>query len=47
MPFMRASAEALAAAIPHARRLTLEGQHHDVDSNVLGPVLFPFFTEKT
>jgi pimeloyl-ACP methyl ester carboxylesterase len=45
MPFMRDSAEALAAAIPHARRLTLEGQHHDVDSNVLAPVLLSFFTE--
>jgi hypothetical protein len=47
MPFMRASAEAMAATIPHARRLTLEGQHHDVDSNVLAPVLLSFFTEKT
>jgi hypothetical protein len=47
MPFMRASAEALAAAIPHARRLTLEGRHHDVDSNVLATVLLSFLTEKT
>jgi hypothetical protein len=47
MPFMRASAESLAAVIPQARRLTLEGQHHDVDSNVLAPVLRSFFTEQT
>ena len=39
MPFMRASAEALAAALPHARRLILEGQHHEVDTNVLAPIL--------
>ena len=44
MPFMRASAETLAAAMPHARRLTLEGQAHDVDSNVIAPVLLSFFT---
>jgi pimeloyl-ACP methyl ester carboxylesterase len=47
MPFMRASAEALAAAVPHARRLTLEGQDHEVNSNVLAPVLFSFVTEKS
>ncbi len=45
MPFMRASAETLAAAMPHARRLTLDGQRHDVDSNVIAPVLLSFFTE--
>ena len=47
MPFMRASAETLAAAIPHSRRLTLDGQQHDVDSKVLAPVLIPFFAETT
>jgi pimeloyl-ACP methyl ester carboxylesterase len=46
MPFMRASAETLAAAIPHARRLTLDGQQHDVDSNVLAPVLLSFFAPR-
>jgi pimeloyl-ACP methyl ester carboxylesterase len=46
MPFMRASADAVAAAIPHARRLTLEGQHHEVDANVLAPVLLSFFAER-
>jgi pimeloyl-ACP methyl ester carboxylesterase len=43
MPFMRASAETLAAAMPHAQRQTLEGQTHDVDSKVLAPVLAAFF----
>jgi hypothetical protein len=47
MPFMRTSAEGVAAAIPHARRLTLEGQQHDVDSNVLALFLLAFFTEKS
>lgn len=41
------SGGALAAAIPHARRLTLEGQHHEVDSNVLGPILLSFLTEQS
>jgi len=43
MPFMRASAVALAAAIPNAQHRTLEGQRHDVDSQVLAPVLAEFF----
>lgn len=42
MPFMRASAEQLAAVVPHVERRTLEGQWHDVDSNVLAPVLAEF-----
>jgi pimeloyl-ACP methyl ester carboxylesterase len=42
MPFMYASAEELAAVIPHAERCTLEGQWHDVDINVLAPVLAEF-----
>lgn len=42
MPFMRASAETLAAAIPHAQRQILEGQSHDVDAKVLAPVLAAF-----
>jgi hypothetical protein len=40
---MAASAEALPAAIPGARHLTLEGQRHDGDSAVLAPVLIEFF----
>lgn len=43
-PFMRVSTETLAKAIPHATRKTLEGQSHDVDMNVLAPVLIEFFT---
>jgi pimeloyl-ACP methyl ester carboxylesterase len=42
MPFMRVSAEQLAAVIPHVERRTLEGQRHDVDINVLAPVLAEF-----
>ncbi|MBF6591201.1 MAG: alpha/beta hydrolase [Ktedonobacterales bacterium] len=44
MPFMRASAEALSKAIPHAQHRTLEGQRHNVDAKVLAPVLAAFFT---
>jgi pimeloyl-ACP methyl ester carboxylesterase len=44
MPFMRASAVALAAAVPGARHVTLEGQGHEVDANALAPVLSAFFT---
>ena len=43
MPFMRASAVTLAAAIPHARRETLAGQTHNVDAKALTPVLTAFF----
>jgi pimeloyl-ACP methyl ester carboxylesterase len=43
MPFMRATAEALTKAIPNARHQVLEGQRHDVDPNVLAPVLTEFF----
>src|SRR4029453_3602724 len=38
MPFMHATAEALAKAIPNVRHQVLEGQGHDVDPNVLSPV---------
>jgi pimeloyl-ACP methyl ester carboxylesterase len=43
MPFMHASATALAKAIPHAQQRTLEGQTHDVNLEVLAPVLVEFF----
>jgi pimeloyl-ACP methyl ester carboxylesterase len=46
MPFMHATAEALAKAIPNARHQVLEGQGHDVDPNVLAPVLAEFFGYK-
>jgi len=45
MPFMRATATALAKAIPHAQHRTLEGQTHDVSSAVLAPVLVAFFSQ--
>jgi pimeloyl-ACP methyl ester carboxylesterase len=37
------TAEALARTIPNAKRLTLEGQTHDVSPQVLAPVLAEFF----
>jgi pimeloyl-ACP methyl ester carboxylesterase len=42
-PFMRETAEALARAIPGAETRTLEGQAHDVDPTVIGPVMKEFF----
>jgi len=46
MPFMHTSAEKLAKAMPNAERQTVEGQGHDVDSNVLAPVLIEFFSRE-
>jgi pimeloyl-ACP methyl ester carboxylesterase len=43
MPFMRPTADKLAKVIPDAQRRTLEGQAHDVSSEVLAPVLLKFF----
>lgn len=43
MPFMHDSATKLAQVIPHAQQRTLEGQRHDVDIEVLAPVLVEFF----
>jgi len=45
MPFMHESAAALAKAIPHAQQRTLAGQRHDVDMEVLAPVLVEFFSQ--
>lgn len=45
IPFMLDTANALAKAIPHAQHRTLEGQSHDVDLQVLAPVLVEFFTQ--
>jgi pimeloyl-ACP methyl ester carboxylesterase len=42
-PFMRETAQALAAAMPDAQTRTLEGQEHNVDPAVLAPVLTEFF----
>jgi pimeloyl-ACP methyl ester carboxylesterase len=41
-PLLPAAAQALAAAVPDARALTLDGQTHDIDPMVLGPVLEEF-----
>ena len=45
LPFMHASATALAESIPHAQQRTLEGQMHDVKADVLAPVLVEFFNQ--
>jgi pimeloyl-ACP methyl ester carboxylesterase len=42
-PFMYDTAIALAGAIPNAKHRALDGQTHDVDPNVLAPVLIEFF----
>jgi len=44
-PFMYDTALALSQAIPHAKLRTLEGQRHDVSTEVLAPVLAEFFAE--
>jgi len=44
IPFMHDTATALGKAIPHAQHRTLEGQTHDVNTEVLAPVLVEFFT---
>jgi pimeloyl-ACP methyl ester carboxylesterase len=41
-PLLPAAALALEAAIPDARAVTLDGQTHDIDPMVLGPVLEEF-----
>ncbi len=43
MPFMHQSAAALAKSIPNAQQRTLEGQTHDVQADVIAPVLVEFF----
>jgi len=47
IPFMLDTAQALAKAIPNAQHRTLEGQSHDVNLEVLAPVLVEFFTIST
>jgi pimeloyl-ACP methyl ester carboxylesterase len=42
-PWMRQTAETLAAALPDGQVRLLEGQGHDVDPGVLAPVLKEFF----
>jgi pimeloyl-ACP methyl ester carboxylesterase len=41
--FMHSGADALAKVLPNAQRRTLEGQTHDVNAEVLAPVLGDFF----
>ncbi len=43
IPFMRDTAIALAKTIPNGQQRTLEGQTHDVNLQVLAPVLVDFF----
>jgi pimeloyl-ACP methyl ester carboxylesterase len=42
-PFLHASADAIAAVLPHAERRTLPGQGHGAAPDVLAPVLVEFF----
>ncbi len=44
-PFMNTSADTLAGALPQSRHRVLNGQTHEVDVNVLAPVLIEFFNE--
>jgi len=44
-PFFELAADAIAASIPNAQRLTLEGQGHDVNPNAMGAELRRFFEE--
>ena len=41
-PFMRAAAQALGHALPNGHTQILEGQNHDIEPSVLGPVLQAF-----
>lgn len=43
LPFMYDIAQALSKAMPNAQLRTLEGQRHDVNVEVFGPVLVEFF----
>jgi pimeloyl-ACP methyl ester carboxylesterase len=43
MPFMRATAETLTRAIPHAEHRVVEGQTHNVEPKAVAPVLTAFF----
>ena len=45
MPFMRASADRIAQAIPNAQRRTIEGQGHSVSPEAVAPVLIEFLRE--
>jgi hypothetical protein len=44
-PFMHTTAVALAKAMPYGQHRTLEGQTHEVNPDVLAPVLAEFFSD--
>jgi hypothetical protein len=44
MPFMRASADRIAQAVPGATRRTLEGQGHNASPQAVAPVLIEFLS---
>jgi pimeloyl-ACP methyl ester carboxylesterase len=44
-PFMRAAAEALSEALPNGQARILDGQGHDIEPAVLGPVLLAFLRQ--
>lgn len=45
LPFMRAAADRIAELVPAAQRRTLEKQTHQVDADVMAPVLIEFFRQ--
>ncbi len=45
LPFMLDTAKALAKALPNGQQRTLEGQSHDVDLQVVAPMLVEFFAQ--
>jgi pimeloyl-ACP methyl ester carboxylesterase len=44
-PWLRATASAIAAAMPNARHMSLDGGFHDVSPEILAPVLTEFFMD--
>jgi pimeloyl-ACP methyl ester carboxylesterase len=44
VPFMSMTAHALAGALPNGQARVLQGQTHDIDPSILGPVLQSFFS---
>jgi len=44
-PFFHAAAQALVSVMPHAQLRSLPGQPHNVDPQVIAPVLVEFFAE--
>jgi len=44
-PIMHSAAEALVQTLPHARRVTLPAQNHDLDPEAIGPVVAEFLVQ--